>query len=276
MTTENHTIAVIGAGNMASAIVNGCLNAPSPPVLAKHWVVVAKSDERRAQWATTGVRLVTSTSELAPLWPEITHALIAVKPQMLPEVASDASDLDFANVCSIPILAGTPISRITSIFQNATRVVRAMPNTPLHVGKGLTALCPSANATDADLASTRAIFDAAGQTLDLPENLFDAFTALAGSGPAYLFYLAEAMQTAANRAGFDDQQALAIVRQTLSGASTLLEQSDQTPAQLRAAVTSKAGTTHAATTHLDEQHVMRSITDAVLRARDRGIELAQG
>ena len=267
-------IAVIGAGNMASAIVRGCLSADNPPVPSDRWIVVARSDARAHQWSGTGVRLRPSVASLADDWDGVSTVILAVKPQMLDEVARDADGLDFTDRVLISILAGSTIERITGSFTNLQRVIRAMPNTPLRVGKGITALCPSDDATDDERALALSIFGSAGETIDLPEDLFDAFTALAGSGPAYLFYLAEAMLRAAADMGFDDEQSRAIVARTLLGGATLLEQSGDDPAHLRANVTSKAGTTHAATAHMDEQGVLDAVRAAVVKARDRGRELA--
>ena len=113
-----------------------------------------------------------------------------------------------------------------------------------------------------------------GETVEIEEDLMDAFTAVAGSGPAYLFYLAEGMMTAAESLGFTHEQASSIVRQTILGSANLLSQSPDAPSELRARVTSKNGTTYAATTTLDQRETMKAIVDALTAARDRGRELA--
>ncbi|MCH7873254.1 MAG: hypothetical protein IID33_16280 [Planctomycetes bacterium] len=169
------------------------------------------------------------------------------------------------------------------------RVIRVMPNTPARIGQGMTAIAMGCGAQAGDDALAQAIFAAVGEVVSIDETLMDAFTAVAGSGPAYVFYLAEAMSAAAVRLGFNQKQADLIVRQTIAGAGNLMvasvdEQTDPTgqtgvplsPAALRAAVTSKNGTTYAATTRLDELGVMEAIITAVRAARDRGRELAQG
>lgn len=277
MTTQpTGAVAVIGAGNMASAIVRGCLACHEPPVTASDWIVVAISDQHAQQWSDTGVRLRPSVAALEDVWADVSTVLLAVKPQVLPEVAKEAKALSFDERLVISILAGTTIGTVTESFTNLNRVVRAMPNTPLRVGKGLTALCPSEHATKDDLALARALFGSAGETVDLPEELFDAFTAMAGSGPAYLFYLAQAMTEAGEKMGFEKGQARAITAQTLLGASTLLHESGEDPAHLRTAVTSKGGTTHAAISKMDKAGVLDAIHAAVIAARDRGRELAKG
>ncbi len=150
-----------------------------------------------------------------------------------------------------------------------------MPNTPAQIVKGITALFPGPGATPKDLATARYLFQAVGKVIDLPESLLDAFTAVAGSGPAYLFHLAESMAAGAEAVGFDRPQALELVRATIAGAAGLLEAATDTdPADLRAMVTSKGGTTAAAITLLEDRAVLPAMRDAITAARDRGRELA--
>ena len=175
----------------------------------------------------------------------------------------------------VSILAGTPTMRVAQ--ELGGRVVRLMPNTPAQIGKGITAMCPGPGATGDDLAATRALFESVGRVIDLPEGLLDAFTGVAGSGPAYVFYLAEAMAAGAEAVGFSRGQALELTRATIAGAAGLLEASPETePAELRAMVTSKGGTTAAATAVLDARAVVDAFREAIVAARDRGRELGGG
>jgi pyrroline-5-carboxylate reductase len=119
------------------------------------------------------------------------------------------------------------------------------------------------------------LFRAIGDTVEIDEQLMDAFTGLAGSGPAYVFYLAEGMLNAAQTMGFDEAQAIKIVRQTIAGSGLLLARSDELPSELRARVTSKGGTTAAGTGALDQASVMDAIERAIIAARDRGEELGR-
>ena len=149
-----------------------------------------------------------------------------------------------------------------------------MPNTPAQLGLGMTAIANDNTPDPTDLDNVRTLFTSVGEIIEIPESLMDAFTAVAGSGPAYLFYLAEGMMHAAESIGFTKDQADTIVRQTILGSSQLLTQSPDTPGELRAKVTSKNGTTYAATTTLDQKSVMDAIVAALTAARDRGRELA--
>jgi pyrroline-5-carboxylate reductase len=176
----------------------------------------------------------------------------------------------------ISILAGTPTKVIRQLL-GAGAVVRAMPNTAARIRQSITAISAGSNTAEAQVAEAERLLGALGPTVRIDESLMDAFTALAGSGPAYLFYLAEAMTKAALAIGFDASSADQIVRQTLKGAAALLDDArSETPANLRAAVTSKGGTTEAAVRVLDDRAVMQSVVDAITRARDRGQEISGG
>jgi pyrroline-5-carboxylate reductase len=175
----------------------------------------------------------------------------------------------------ISILAGASTTRLRECLASDVRVVRAMPNLPAAIGKGVTALCLSRNANESDATFARRIFSGIGPAvIDLDEPMMDAFTAVAGSGPAYLFYLAESMVQGAMRVGFSRADALRIVRSTLAGSAAMLEQSADEPAALREAVTSKGGTTEAALRVLNSKTVLQDFADAIEAARDRGRDLA--
>ncbi len=273
---------VIGGGNMARAIVQGAaargLGVFSGGILAE------PDPAKHGSFLPHGLRTFESVSAARP------HAaaamgtdrartlpiLLAVKPQMLADVARDLAGAFAAQrVVVISILAGTTIARLESAMGGARRIVRSMPNLPASIGQGATALSPSAGASAADATYARAIFEAVGPVVvDLPEPLMDAFTALAGSGPAYVFYLAEAMARAGEAMGFDAETSLTLVRQTIIGAAGLLVSSTQTPGELRAAVTSKGGTTAAATAALDNADVAGLWIEAIKAAQQRGRELS--
>ncbi|MEZ6234470.1 MAG: pyrroline-5-carboxylate reductase [Phycisphaerales bacterium] len=209
--------------------------------------------------------------------------LIAVKPQMfeavgaeLAPVLSSTGQSERGEPLVVSIMAGTRAAAIRERLGGAVRVVRAMPNTPARIGQGVTGIAAGPGATEADLAVAERLFRACGPVVvRIDEGLMDAFTAVAGSGPAYLFYLAEAMERAAVAVGFDGATARGMVGQTIRGAAALLEQGAD-PAALRAAVTSKGGTTAAATGSLDRDGVAEAVGRAIAAGRDRGRELAGG
>lgn len=176
----------------------------------------------------------------------------------------------------VSIMAGVTAATVSRGLGDAGRVVRVMPNTPIGLGLGMSAVCAGPRAGEEDVARAERLFGASGKTMRIDEGLMDAFTALAGSGPAYVFHLAEAMVEAAEQLGFDRERALTIVRQTVAGAGALLDASPETPRALRAAVTSKGGTTAAAVGVLDDAGVSDAVVRAIHAARHRGAELGRG
>jgi pyrroline-5-carboxylate reductase len=268
----------LGAGNMAHAIISGASAAGT--LDHPQAVAVLDPDQSRHQhfqtpFADPAAALAWLGSHAAPA----STIVLAVKPQMLGSaVAPIRAILDQLPEppLVISILAGTRIAQIEQAFNNQARVIRVMPNTPAQIGLAMSAIAPNASAAESDLALAIQLFSSVGQTITIDESLMDAYTALAGSGPAYLFYLAESMTQAAEQLGFDADQAQLIVRQTLLGSASLLSQSTEPPSDLRAKVTSKNGTTQAATDSLDESGVMESIIAAIHAAKERGEELGQG
>lgn len=279
-------LAVIGGGNMGEAIVRGTLGCG---LLNPGRIIVTDPyAERRALFDAMGIgttetiaacmQRLTELSVEAGATPAI---LLAVKPQMLDEVAADLAPVlreRYAGGLTIlSILAGTTTHRLQTALGAHARIVRAMPNLPARVRQSATALCSGSSASPEDHEIARRLFESIGPiVVQVDESLMDAFTALAGSGPAYLFYLAEAMTRSGRELGFDYPTAAAIVRQTLLGATMLLNESSEDPDALRAAVTSKGGTTAAAVNVLEKSGAMQSWMDAMRAARDRGAEISRG
>jgi pyrroline-5-carboxylate reductase len=266
-------LAVIGGGAMASAILHGATEAG---VLGK----VCVADRNESKRKTFPVAVPTAAEALEWLLANETEPgsgqiMLAVKPQMLGDVATEISELVRERVV-ISILAGMTGRRIREQLGGSCRVVRVMPNTPSQVRKGTSAIALTAGATADDAAFADRIFHAVGDVVvRLDESMMDAFTAVAGSGPAYLFYLAEAMQQGAIAVGFDAETARTIVEQTLFGSAELLHSDALSAAELRSRVTSKKGTTQAATDTFDKLGVMDAIAKGIVAARDRGIELGR-
>lgn len=290
-------LAVIGGGNMARAIVVGAVHRG---VLDPDRVAVAEPDEsKHAPFNECGVRTFgqaaavidwlsnhETTPEGARSAPS--HVLLAVKPQSLAVAAGEiagawkshrtnakAGEASPRRVV-VSILAGTPSRRVREALGDSVAVVRAMPNTPARLGEGVTALALGADAQPGDDAFAERLFRGIGPlVLRTQESLLDAYTAVSGSGPAYVFFLAEAMTRAAEAVGIPREDAERAVRQTIIGAATLLKDSPEPFESLRAAVTSKGGTTEAAVRVLTDDDVSGSVVNAIRAARDRGRELGQ-
>lgn len=263
-----YQLGIIGGGNMAEAIVRGGLdNAVLQP---DHLIVADPQSERRAIFESLGI---TTTDDNAQAANAARYVLLAIKPQTLDAAAPSLSGVDPAGQTLISIMAGVRIARIAEAIGGGARVVRVMPNTPLAVGAGMIAIAGGPGATDADLAFTRSLFDAVGDAVIVEEAQLDAVTAVSGSGPAYAFYLAEAMTEAGIQLGLSEELADRLTRQTLLGAATLLKGSDATLGELRRRVTSPGGTTAAALDHMDASEMRRTIVEALQRAADRAAEL---
>ena len=201
-------------------------------------------------------------------------AIIAVKPGYVVDAASALADVGVGRVLSIA--AGVAIATIEGALQPNTPVVRAMPNTPALVSAGAAAIAPGKAATDADVAWAESILSAVGIVVRVPEEQLDAVTGLSGSGPAYVFLVAEAMIAAGEAVGLPRAVSEQLAIQTIMGAGRMLAESGQSPEDLRAAVSSPNGTTVAGLGVLDERGVRDAFAAAVARATERSRELGRG
>ncbi len=264
---------VIGAGNMARAILSGAFHAGA---LAPADVLAAEPDaDARARAEALGVRTFERAAHALPLAPAPTPILLAVKPQSLPDVARDcrASPDPVGERVVISILAGAPSAAVRAALGGAARIVRDTPNPPAQIGRGVAGVALGAGARAGDDALARTLFSGVGDVVPIEERLMDAFTAVVGSGPAYVFLLAQAMTAGAQAVGFDAAVADRIVRATLAGSAELMARDARPPAQLRAAVTSKGGTTAAALEVFDRAGFTETVVRAITAARDRAAEL---
>jgi len=264
-----YELGFIGAGNMAEAIARAAIERD---VLSPDRMIACDpSEPRRALFAELGVAVTDAGERVVR---ESEHVLLAVKPQSLDQIAPWLERLDADASVVISIMAGVRSERIEQAAGRALRVVRVMPNTPLMVGVGMTGVALGAHAREGDDELTLGLFAAAGEAVRVSEDELDAITAVSGSGPAYLFYLAGAMEAAARELGLEEH-AQTLVEQTLLGAATLCRRSDDDAATLRRKVSSPGGTTEAAIRTLDAQGVREAILAAVRAARDRSLELGR-
>lgn len=262
-------LAVIGAGNMAEALLRGALSAG---VLSPGDVLVSDpSPQRRELLGSLGIEATTDNLLCA----RAARLLLAVKPQTAPAVLAEIAPAVAADLPVISIVAGLRTQVIAERLAGKGRIVRVMPNTPMLAGAGISAVCAGVRATAADVDWTLRLFAAAGKAITVQESMMDAVTAVSGSGPAYFFYLAEAMAEAGVAEGLDPQVAQELAVQTLLGAGKLLVHTGRTPQALRAQVTSPNGTTQAAIEALDAAGARQAIVAAVRRAAQRSRELGK-
>jgi pyrroline-5-carboxylate reductase len=265
VTIDPNTIAIIGGGNMGTALAQGLLEAGI--VSASDLVVVELNADRRQQLADLlpGAVIVESIRPCSA-------AVIAVKPPDTPAAASAAVAAGARRVVSIA--AGVTVASLEAACGPGVAVIRSMPNTPALVGEGVTAIAAGSSATDEDLAWAESILGAVGLVVRVPEEKIDAITGVTGSGPAYLFLIAEALIDAAEVVGLDRSQADVLVRQLFVGSAALLAEGDD-PAVLRARVTSPGGTTAAGIAALEAASVRAAFRAAVEAATARSRELGQ-
>jgi pyrroline-5-carboxylate reductase len=269
--TLSARIAFIGAGNMASALIEGLLAAGtcSAGQLAASDVRDEALDALRKKH---GIRASRDNAAVAR---DADVVVLAVKPQVLPEALLALAPVLDTHKLVLSIAAGVPLSAIEAHLPSGSRTVRAMPNTPALVQAGATAIAPGANATAADMDVAEAIFRSVGMVERVPEAQLDAVTALSGSGPAYVFALCEALAEAGARAGLAPSTAAALAAQTVYGAGKLLHQSGEAAAALRVKVSSPGGTTVAGLEGLAQHDFAGALADAVQRATRRARELGQ-
>lgn len=258
------TLQFIGGGRMATALVGGLIE--SGGRRAGDVVVVEPVEDRRRELEATHPGLVTSATPVG-----VADVVLAVKPDVAAEACRSLRDTGVERLLSIA--AGVRTADLEAWTGHGVRVVRAMPNTPALVGAGAAGVAPGAHATTADLDWAVEILGAVGIVEMVTEADLDAVTAVSGSGPAYLFYLAEAMNAAAVSLGLPPEVAERLVTATLVGSARLLADSADGPAELRAQVTSPGGTTAAAVGVLDEADVRAAIVAAIARAAQRAAEL---
>lgn len=261
-------LVLLGCGRMGSALLQGWLAAGVPPG-AVTVLDPAPSDWLRAQ----GVRLDGGLPDRPAV------LVLAVKPQVMAAALAQVAGLGGGAVPVLSVAAGTPIAQFESVFGPATPVIRAMPNTPAAVGRGISAIIGNRAATAAHLALAERLLGVVGQVVRLErEAQIDAVTAVSGSGPAYVFHLVEALAAAGTAEGLAPALAMQLARATVAGAGALLDAAPEDAATLRRNVTSPAGTTEAALAVLmDEAAGLPPLmARAVARARQRSEELSRG
>jgi pyrroline-5-carboxylate reductase len=269
-----HDLAIIGAGNMAEAIVRGVLKAR---LIEPSRIIAADIAEARRR-VFSGELGVATTEANTMAAGGSSIVLLSVKPQQMQTTLAELGPSLGRETLIISIAAGISTAKIAQglgdgMGNGQWRIVRAMPNTPMLVGEGMVALCAGGRADAADLRRARELFECAAQVVEVNEAQMDAVTAVSGSGPAYVFYLAEQMIAAGESAGLSGEHARALSLQTILGAARMLASSDHAPAELRRKVTSPGGTTQAAIEHMERAKVGPAIQEAIAAAVRRGREL---
>ncbi|RRD45825.1 pyrroline-5-carboxylate reductase [Tessaracoccus sp. OH4464_COT-324] len=257
-------IGLVGAGAMGGALLSGWLAAGWP---VGDFIVAETNAARRAELSERGIRCGTPDEAAAA-----DTLVLAVKPQQMSALLEELRPEPETLVVSVA--AGVPLERLERAWPDSP-VVRVMPNTGALVGEAMSGLILGARATDGHLARARRLFDAVGRTVVTDEAHLDALTALSGSGPAYLFYVADALIEAGVHQGLTREQSRELVAQTFVGAAKLLADSPATAVELREQVTSPKGTTAAALRKLDDHGVRAAFLAAVEACAHRSAEMGR-
>ena len=264
------TVILVGAGNMGGAMLRGWIGDGMAP--ANICVVDPVPTGPMVEWlGSEGIKHCVDASDAS----KADVLLIAVKPQVMDKVLTDIKPLVGPDTVAVSVAAGKTLAAIAEPLGNPA-TIRAMPNTPSLVGRGITVACPNAHVTPEQRAMVADLLEATGK-LEWVEDevLIDAVTAVSGSGPAYVFYLTECLADAGIKAGLPEPLARKLALETVAGAGELMRQSKDPPAQLRKNVTSPNGTTAAALEILMDEDGLQSLMDkAVAAARKRSEELS--
>lgn len=265
------SIAFIGGGNMARSLIAGLVRQGTPAAdIHVAEPVAALRDALAADFGVTPHATASEAAAQAGTW------LLAVKPQVLREVCDTLQSLATAKrPLLVSIAAGITSAQLDRWLGGNIAVVRAMPNTPALLGAGVTGLYATAQVTAAQRAQADRVLSSAGRTVWVDdEALMDSVTAVSGSGPAYVFLLAEAMEAAGIAQGLPPEAARTLVQQTLLGASRMLDEAGEAPAELRRRVTSPGGTTQAAIEAFQAGGFESLVAKALAAAQARGRELS--
>ncbi len=260
---QRRELLIAGGGRMGEALLGGLLNAGRAP---RELAVAEISAPRREQLAAAYPGVAVAAEPVAAR-----GAVLAVKPGDVVGAAQAVAAQGCRRVLSVA--AGVTTEAIEEFAPGDLRVVRAMPNTPALIGAGAAAISPGSHATEEDLAWAEEILGAVGVVVRVPEKSLDAVTGLSGSGPAYIFLVAESLADAGVLAGLPRDTAETLAYQTLLGAARLVRESDDAPAALKAAVTSPGGTTAAGLRELERHGVRAAFLDAVAAAAERSRQL---
>ncbi|GAA1954799.1 pyrroline-5-carboxylate reductase [Agromyces allii] len=272
------TIAFLGAGSMARAVLTGLL---APGIEIDGGI---RATNRSAANADTlseldGVTAFATETDAAANRTAVAGAkivVVAVKPAMVPDLLREIADALEPDAVVVSVAAGVTVATFESLLPSSVAVIRSMPNTPALVGRAVTGVAAGTRSSEADLALAVTLFETVGDVIVVPEEQIDALSTISGSGPAYVFYLIEQLTAAAVAKGFTPEQAALMVQGTFRGASELLAASDVDPTELRRRVTSPKGTTERAVAVLEGAGLEQIFTEATDAALARARELAAG
>lgn len=259
-------VTMVGGGVMGGAIIDGLL------ALEDVEVSIVEADTDRARWWKD--RGAVQVVELAEGIADADVVFLAVKPHQIVDVLAAAADAFTPGTIVVSIAAGVPLEVLEQHVPDGVHVIRTMPNMPMRVGRGVVGLSPGSRCQASQVDLVRTLLEPVSLVVPIAEELLDSLTAASGSGPAYVFYLAEAMKLGAIDLGLSEELASTLVAEAIMGAALLLIERPDDAVELRASITSKGGTTAAATAVFDEADLRGIIARAMRANRDRARQLA--
>ncbi|MEH6942505.1 pyrroline-5-carboxylate reductase [Bacillus sp. JJ722] len=269
-------IAFVGAGSMAEAMISGITSRSnqSPNQIT---VMNRSNDERLSILNTTyGVK---TTHDYDVLLKDASIVFLAMKPKDVFSALSTIKSFLHEGMLIVSVVAGVSMDSIETIINKKVAIIRSMPNTSATIGKSATAIAQNRFVTNEQLQVVTTLLETIGQVTLVQENQLDAVTGLSGSGPAYIYYLVEAMEQSAEKIGLDKEAAKALILQTIIGAAEMLQNSTKTPQTLRKEVTSPGGTTeagiHVLQSHQVQEAFINCIVEATAQSKRLGEKLSQ-
>ncbi|KSU78535.1 pyrroline-5-carboxylate reductase [Pseudarthrobacter enclensis] len=273
----SNRIAFLGCGSMNEAILGGLVEAGTNPA---DIVATVRRAERAAELAERyhGITAIAGEEEpdnnrQAAKGSDV--VILGVKPVGIADMAREISPALSPGTVVVSVAAAVSIAQLEAALPPGQPVIRTMPNTPSRLGRGVISVSPGTHCTPEQLQAVKDLMQGAGTVVEVPEEQVDALSAISGSGPAYAFYLAEAMASAGEELGLDRELAVLLARETVAGAGFMLAEPGADPSALRKSVTSPNGTTERAIATFDEQGIPSIIAAGARAAADRAAEITR-
>ncbi|MDP5273881.1 pyrroline-5-carboxylate reductase [Chengkuizengella axinellae] len=275
MNISTKKICFIGAGSMAEAIFKGLVEKEILPV--QHISVTNQQDQNRLNELNMLYDIQTSNNAVIKkdLIKQADILVLAMKPKDAESAFQELNPLLNETQIIVSVIAGLTIETIQDLLKTNNPIVRTMPNTSSSIGLGVTGISFSSNVNEKQQQLSLEMFDAIGTTCVVPENKLEILTGVSGSGPAYFYYMMEAMVQAGVSGGLSEEQAMDLTKQTILGAAHMVQETGEHPAELRSKVTSPGGATAKAIEALDSHHIHEAVQKAVYASAEKSKEMGE-
>ena len=271
MNNIKETIGFIGAGNMATALISGLINSDQ----SASKIIASSPEQEHLEKLSKDFGIKTTNNNLE-IVDNSDIVILAVKPNIVQAVIDEIKDVATdKDILIISIAAGVKIEKIESQLGSPMRVIRAMPNTPASIMEGVTAICANSNAQSNDIENAKHLFECVGKIAHIDEKDIDIFTALIGSGPAYVFYLIESFLDSSKNLHLPEEEKKDLLASMISGAANLVLNSDESPNVLRKKVTSPGGVTQTAIEEFETEGLKEILSKSMIAAEKKSIELGE-